>query len=213
MSFLYNLILIRHGQAEHLVGPLVGGWTDTDLTEVGRKQVEMLAARLKKEMCGSQVTILCSDLKRAIHTAEIIGREFNLTPQLAPELRELNNGIAAGMTKDEARRYFREPTHPLVDWEPYLGAETWRQFYHKVAVFMEESLDRFDDSILVVTHGGTIMQIISWWLRLDKVTISNVSFKTDPTSITVLSKSTLDERTIERLNDTAHLYNTDLFKS
>jgi hypothetical protein len=57
------------------------------------------------------------------------------------------------------------------------------------------------------------MQIISWWLRLDMVTISNVSFKTDPTSITVLGKSTLDERTIERLNDTAHLYNTELLKS
>ena len=191
---------------------MVGGWTDTELTELGRRQVEALAARLKTEMCESQVTILCSDLKRATQTAEIIGRVLNMSPQPAPELRELNNGIAAGMTKDEASRYFREPTHPLVDWEPYPGAETWRQFYHRVATFMEYSSDRFDDSVLVVTHGGTIIQIISWWLRLDMDTISNVSFKTDPASITALGKSTLDERTIERLNDTAHLYAADLSK-
>lgn len=212
VSFLDHLDLIRHGQAEHLVGSLVGGWTDTELTELGRRQVEALAARLKKEICGSQVTILCSDLKRAMQTAEIIGRALDLTPQPAPELRELNNGIAAGMTKDEARRYFREPTHPLVDWKPYPEAETWRQFYHRVAAFMEYSSDRFDDSVLVVTHGGTIIQIISWWLRLDMDTISNVSFKTDPASITALGTSTLDERTIERLNDTAHLYAASLSK-
>ena len=207
------LILVRHGQAESNVGDLTGGWSQTALTDLGCLQARLVARRLKRELEGVEPVFFHSDLKRAAQTAEVIAEETGLNPLPEPGLRELNNGIAAGMTKDEARRYFREPTHPLVDWEPYPGAETWRQFYHRVAAFMEESSDRFDDSILVVTHGGTIMQIISWWLRLDMVTISNVSFKTDPTSITVLGKSTLDERTIERLNDTAHLYTTDLLKS
>ena len=40
------IILVRHGEATHHTEHLTGGWTDSDLTEAGRRQLEALAAKL-----------------------------------------------------------------------------------------------------------------------------------------------------------------------
>lgn len=37
------IILVRHGEATHHTQHLTGGWTDSDLTEAGRRQLEALA--------------------------------------------------------------------------------------------------------------------------------------------------------------------------
>ena len=40
------IILVRHGEATHHTLKLTGGWTDSDLTEKGRWQIEMAAKKL-----------------------------------------------------------------------------------------------------------------------------------------------------------------------
>ncbi|MFR9126406.1 MAG: phosphoglycerate mutase family protein [Acidaminococcus intestini] len=42
------ILLIRHGEAEHHVKALTGGWTDSCLTADGKVQMEKLAAVLKR---------------------------------------------------------------------------------------------------------------------------------------------------------------------
>ncbi|MCW4036441.1 MAG: histidine phosphatase family protein [Candidatus Bathyarchaeota archaeon] len=204
------LILIRHGHAEHLTGDLTGGWTDSDLTELGRRQALALATRLKEELGSAPCTMYCSDLKRAAETAEVIGEKLGLKPIHAWELRELNNGVAAGKKKEEARTHFREPTELLLDWQCYPGAETWRQFYLRVSEYLD--CLQMDQGLptIIVAHGGTIINTVAWWLRLDLETLSNVSFRTSPASISVLGTTELNERAIFRLNDTAHLYTAGL---
>ncbi len=203
------MILIRHGEAEHLVRDLMGGWTDTDLTDLGRSQAASLASRLKRELADVPLRLYCSDLRRAVQTADILGRELGLTPLPFRELREINNGVAAGMTAEEARRHYTAPSEPLLDWRPYPEGETWREFYSRVSGFMDNLADS-DLPTIIVAHGGTIMQIVSWWLGLDMETISKVSFRTSPASVSVLDVTELGERRIERLNDTAHLYTMGL---
>lgn len=39
------IILVRHGEATHHTQHLTGGWTDSDLTEAGRRQLEALAGK------------------------------------------------------------------------------------------------------------------------------------------------------------------------
>jgi len=203
------MILIRHGEAEHLVRDLMGGWTDTELTELGRSQAASLASRLKRELTDAPLRLYCSDLRRAVQTAEIIGRELGLTPRPFLRAEGDQQGVAAGMTAEEARRHYTEPSEPLLDWRPYPGGETWREFYSRVSGFMERLADS-DLPAIIVAHGGTIMQIVSWWLGLDMETISRVSFRTSPASVSVLDVTELGERRIERLNDTAHLYHLGL---
>ena len=201
-----SIIVVRHAQSLHHVNGMAGGWTDTGLTDLGRRQAACLATRLKQELEDTPVRFYCSDLKRALQTAEIVGREISITPQLIPELREFNNGIAAGMLREEAEKIRREPTEPLGDWQPYPEAETWGQFYQRVAKAMDRLIGEQDEPLLLVTHGGTLVNIVAWWLQLDDEMLSRVSFNANPTSISVLRTNQWGGHELERLNDTAHLY-------
>ena len=189
---------------------ITGGWTDTELTQLGRHQAECLASRLKREIANAPCHLCCSDLKRALQTAAIIAKPIGVTLETVPELREFNNGIAAGMPEEEARQYALELTSPTVDWQPYPQAETWRQFYSRVTACMDRLTRNQQGILLVVTHGGTIINIVAWWLQLEIEMLSKVSFVASPASISVLRVNRWNERTIERLNDTAHLYTAGL---
>jgi broad specificity phosphatase PhoE len=83
--------LIRHGEAEHLLTGLVGGWTDTKLTEVGKQQARCTGERLSQLIKNTPFNFYASDLSRAKVTAEIIGDVLGKKPALVNELRELNN--------------------------------------------------------------------------------------------------------------------------
>ena len=195
-----------------MVTDLTGGWTDSHLTDLGRRQARSTAVKLKGELRGRNCTILCSDLSRARETAEIIGSELEVKPIPHGELRELNNGIAAGLTAEQAKPHFRGPTHPHLDWQPYPGAETWRMFHNRVAGFMDELELDGDEPVIIVAHGGTIITAINWWLGLDIETIENVTYKTSPAGITVLDTSTFEEHRLRRLNDASHLVNEGLLE-
>jgi broad specificity phosphatase PhoE len=60
--------------------------------------------------------------------------------------------------------------------------------------------------MLLVTHGGTIMRIVSWWLGLDLDQSDRVSFGCEPASLSVLKANRWNGHVLERLNDTAHLH-------
>ena len=95
-------------------------------------------------------------------------------------------------------------TERRLDWRPYPQAETLREFYLRVAECMDR-LTQDPAPLLLVTHGGTIMAIVAWWLRLDMDLISHVSFTAAPASLSVLRTNRWDGRDLERLNDTGHL--------
>ncbi|HHX65127.1 MAG TPA: histidine phosphatase family protein [Chloroflexi bacterium] len=204
------IVVARHAQSEHHINGLTGGWTDTGLTDLGRRQAASLAMRLKAELDGIPCRLFTSDLQRAAQTAGFISEALNLEPQVVPSLREYNNGIAAGRTVAEAEQLQLAPAEPFVDWRPYPGAETWREFYQRVAGWME-TLPLTDDEVpILVSHGGAIKQIVTWWLGIDIDCSQGAAFDTATASITVLRINSWGERALERLNDTAHLYADDL---
>jgi probable phosphoglycerate mutase len=202
---MITLILVRHGEAEHNISNLTGGWSQTNLTHKGIQQAKVLAKRLKQELNKKTARIVSSDLTRAKETAEIIGNILGTVPEYTKSLRELNNGIAAGKKKDEVTKYFNEATYPLLDWQTYPGAETWRKFHRRVSNYLNSFSFNDNKVIIMVTHAGTIVHIISWWLMLNEEQMEKTSFHTDLASITVLDETILNPRRIERLNDTQHL--------
>jgi probable phosphoglycerate mutase len=200
------IILVRHAQSQHHVNGMTGGWTDTGLTDLGHRQAACLASRLKQDLEDMPVRLVCSDLKRALETAEVVGQEIGVSPQQVPEIREFNNGIAAGMMRKEADKIRRELTEPFIDWQPYPEAETWRQFYWRVAGCMDRLVEKQEKLLLVVTHGGTLVNIVTRWLQMDIEWLSGLSFGAHPTSISVLHINQWGDHELKRLNDTAHLY-------
>jgi probable phosphoglycerate mutase len=147
-----------------------------------------------------------SDLLRAAQTAEIVAEETGLEMIPEPGLREINNGIATGKTKEEAEAFFTKPTHPLLDWRAYPGGETWREYYLRVAGCMERITRGLDRPLLIIAHGGTVVNVVAWWLRIPIEALSDISFITSNTGITILVETGLEERAIERHNDVHHLH-------
>lgn len=204
-----RLIVIRHAQSEHHLNGMTGGWTDTSLTDLGQAQAGRLAERLRSELAGVPVVLHASDLRRGIETAEPVAAALGVPVMPESRLREHNNGAAAGLTVAEATARFPDAfAGPwATDFCPFPGAETWREFDARICSFLNE-LPEDGPLPLLVTHGGTAMNIIAWWLGLGCEALQRIWFGTPPTGITVLHADDgpgWRHRGIDRLGDIAHL--------
>lgn len=200
-----EIILVRHGEASYRIEGMTGGWTDKPLTDLGREQAVLTGARIAGMIGDKQCRIYSSDLLRAVETAAAIGAAVGVDPVLTPELRELNNGQAAYLPEEEAKKIELPVTYPLADWVPYPGAESWRIMAERVFAFLEKIAREDTDVATLVSHGDASAAIIHWWLQLGEEAWSKISFDLDPCSITYLTINKLMEKTITKLNDTCHL--------
>ena len=159
-----KLILVRHGESEHHVNGLTGGWTDTPLTERGRQQAEQIGRALVDEK-NTRCLMFSSDLLRARQTAEIVSKHIHITPQFSPGLRELNNGQAKDLTLEEARNIELPLTEPTVDWVPYPDAESWKTMSLRVIGFMNGiACQHSDEKVLTISHGNASVPLfIGGW--------------------------------------------------
>lgn len=164
----------------------------------------ILALRLERELDSTPVSLGTSGLKRAIQTAAIVGEALQIQPQIYSELNDLNNGLAAGKTHIEAQKIVLPQSQPILDWRPYPQAETWRDFFTRVTGFMEQFSASQESAALLVTHAANIQVIVAWWLGMD--IDSRSQFEVSPASLSVLRYNRFGEPSVERLNDTAHLY-------
>ncbi len=205
------LILIRHGQASHHVDGTTGGWTDSTLTELGHRQVALLATRLQQCLHGVPLRLISSDLRRTRQTTRPLAEALNVTPEFTPALREFNNGRAADIPRKEAEQ-LRVPLegNPL-DWRPYPESETWREFYQRIGEYMAELLTHQETPCLLVSHIGAINNIILWWMQVDVESRRPwIVFEVSPASLSILRHNRHAEPMLSRLNDTAHLYAENL---
>jgi probable phosphoglycerate mutase len=201
-----QLVLIRHGEAQHHVKGLTGGWTDTPLTARGRRQAERIGQALISIRAETGAQFFSSDLLRAKETAEVISRHLAIAPAFRSELRELNNGIAKGKTIEEAKTLALPLTELTIDWTPYLEAESWKAMSVRVTGFLGEIARQSKGGpLLVVSHGNAMVAIVHWWLGLREEHWSRISFEFDCASITRLTVNEWGEKTISKLNDTSHL--------
>jgi 2,3-bisphosphoglycerate-dependent phosphoglycerate mutase len=107
---MYKLVLVRHGQSTWNLENRFTGWTDVDLTDLGRSEARE-AARLLIEDGYDFDVIYTSVLKRAIRTLGIIQDEMNLDwlpVTRAWQLNERHYGSLQGLNKAETAEKFGE---------------------------------------------------------------------------------------------------------
>lgn len=212
------LILVRHGEATHHTEKLTGGWTDSVLTEKGREQLKALGERLAidfKEYQG-EIRILASDLQRAVESADIIAKAIAYKGKIeyCPFLREKNNGVAAGMKEEQAKKIFRKPaTEHELNHRNYPGGETRNEFYNRSVDGLWQYVDVEKENLIIVAHKGTLQNIIFRWMGMNmaQVVTHNLSVDIQPASVTVLGVNKWHEHTVFLLNDTAHLHKAKSF--
>lgn len=149
---------VRHGKDDDTYR---GGWSDLDLLPEGKQQAKDLAAFFKANIIDYHIShIIASDLRRTVTTAEIIASELNLPIIKEPRLREINNGVLAGMKNEEAAHLYPEMFFSSLQMdECYPAGESPKQFYERINNWFNGFITEYrcqDKNVLVVTHGGVI---------------------------------------------------------
>ncbi|MGG1551800.1 histidine phosphatase family protein [Paenibacillus ferrarius] len=184
---------VRHGSTEWNQLGKLQGQLDTDLTEVGREEARKLGRRLAEEQWDG---IICSDLKRASETAQILGEESGI-PLLHQDrrLRERSYGEAEGTTAEEREARWG------IDWKKLdIGQETDQKLWARWIELEQELLQAYPDGkLLLVSHGGFIVQI------LRELKMEPESFLKN-TSLTILLRGEAGWE-LELYNCLAHLQN------
>lgn len=156
-----ELVLIRHGRSVADDEDVIeGGGYDAPLSDEGRRQAQLLAARLLGE--GYRFDVLyASPLKRAREVADTVGQALGITPVFDDRLREMHTGRIAGLKHEAAELIHPAPPGGHRVYTPIPGGESAVDHYARTLAFYCELLDRHSsDSVCIVSHGGTLAHIL-----------------------------------------------------
>lgn len=198
-----ELLLIRHGESEADLIDVHEGRADFSLTEKGVIQATMMATYVAENYPPE--LILSSPLKRAKQTAEILNEKLSVPLLMMADLMEYNNGVLAGLDREEAKRKYPlseggRPVHiPIEEGESQLD------FRHRVEQVYFELIHNYREQnrIAIVSHGGFISNFFRSMLQLPVTT--NVIFPTGDTGIHLVEINNKNENIIRFMNNQSHL--------
>ncbi len=195
-----TLYLIRHGETEGSEEKRYKGTIDVPLSEKGVRQIEQVSAFIAEKLNQSMIqdtgyrmqdknnhasdirnheslsvtpkldAVYCSDLRRAVKSAEIIAKAFGLIPETMEELRERNFGKWEGMSFDEIKEKYPEDFNAWVK-NPLMFRPTGGESTLEVKERSIKALDRIIDNhsggdIAIVAHGGVNRVILCQLLEV-----------------------------------------------
>lgn len=202
-----RLLLVRHGITEHNSSRRFAGYSDIELSTDGIWQVEKLRDRLAKEKIDA---IYCSDLKRAITTAEVISSRHEVEIVRCSELREMNYGDAEGLTFEEISRHHPELAESITNFSLELsfpGGESFKGFIARTIKFLDRlNKHAAEQTILIVSHGGALKVLVYDLLGIGQSHWRQIRF--DNASLSIVDTYPR-EAILSLLNDTSHLKEAD----
>jgi phosphoserine phosphatase len=196
-----QIVLVRHGATDWNLQGRCQGITDRELSDVGVRQAEQLAALLSSE--GFQA-IYSSGLRRARQTAELISQPHNLPVMIEEDIRELNHGALEGLTFNEIKQNYSDF---LTRWriEPaeiqVPGGEKLTDVAERAWQGVTRIVDRHPtaQSIVIVSHNFPILGIVC------RVTATHLnsyrSFHLDPCSVTRLHRNGANAWSVTQVNN------------
>lgn len=195
-----NLLIIRHGESEADLLGVHEGRADFSLTGRGREQAKKMAEFVSKYYSIDK--LYASTLKRAQETAEFLAQKTGLEVVKEPLLMEFNNGLIAGLGREEAQKKYPKQSLPI--HKSVYEQESVLEYRYRAEYILSELLSSNpeDSTIAVVSHGGTINQLYHSFLKLPIG--SSVFFPTSDTGIHEWQIYKQDRRVL-RANSTVHL--------
>jgi 2,3-bisphosphoglycerate-dependent phosphoglycerate mutase len=151
-----RIIVARHGETEYEQPEM--GVAGGNLTALGREEARGLGERLRSERVAA---VVCSELSRAVQTAEIAAAVLGLPVRVRERLQEFAVGDYVGRPFDPEFFHAVLGSWLAGDLDPGVpGGETGRQVVDRVMPVLDEVADQFrGETVLVVTHGGVILTL------------------------------------------------------
>lgn len=198
-----RVFLIRHGQSVWNKEMKYQGHSDIALTEEGIRQAHCVANRLSGENIAA---VYASDLSRAFITGETIAARHGLRVTALPALREISFGEWEGLTYTGINEKWPDHMRSLytnADDVVIPGGETFRELKMRSCAAIEELVRQHkDETIAVVSHGGTIRTLLCAALNIHLNYVWNI--RQDNTAVNILDYYE-DRIMVSLINDAHHL--------
>ena len=198
-----RIIFVRHGQTVYNRESKYQGQMDAQLSELGLKQAELVAARLKHENISA---VYSSDLSRARETAEQIAAYHNMKVNVETGLRECSFGAWEGLTVSSVMEkypvlYSDYQSDSVRFRAP--GGERLEELQERTVQTVEGIVSEHHKStVLIVTHNGPIKAFLCHALDTGLETFRKI--RLDNIGITIFSREPGRNWFLETLNDSCH---------
>ena len=164
-----NIYITRHGQTIWNKEGRIQGHKDSELTEKGINDAELLSERIQELSIDY---IISSPIKRAYRTAEIVRGNKALEIIFCEYFKEINCGDFEGEKFEDLAIKFPEQFIKIKEnpfQNGYPNGENLIQFYDRVIEGFNKIIDSYKDkNILIVGHGGTI-KCIETYIHKNKI--------------------------------------------
>lgn len=148
-----KLYVIRHGQTMCNVENKYNCRLDEDINEVGIKQAENAREKVRDMDIG---LIICSPMKRTMHTCEIINVN-NVPVVYDNRLMERIGGVLTNTAIDD---YYFTDYYNYYSTNILEGLESLPELFNRVHSFIDEVKEKYKEkNILLVTHGAVARAI------------------------------------------------------
>ncbi|MDP4118627.1 MAG: histidine phosphatase family protein [Bacillota bacterium] len=160
-----RLYFVRHGESEGNFEKRFLGQLDRDLTPKGRRQAELTAEYFRDAGINA---IYSSDLKRAVNSAEKIGKATELKVIERRELREIYAGLWQEKTFDElAKDAAYDVWLNDIGNAKCPGGETVKKLQERIAQETDRILKKHQgENVVIVTHATPIRIMKCLWLGI-----------------------------------------------
>lgn len=200
-----KIIIVRHAQTdENIDGGLAARVSEVLLNEEGVKQAEKLGHHLK----GHKIShAYASPLKRAIHTAEkVLDHHPEAEFIVSDYLDEQKLGVAETMPKAVWKEIKKKSTEPWHLFKAEKG-ESYVEMQARATQFFNGLIDKHkaDDTILLVSHGGTLGVLLLHILEKELNEENYRSYQPKNTEFTIVEISKEGQKEIHALNSRIHL--------
>ena len=190
-TLIKNIYFFRHGETDwNLQGKGQGCEHDIDLNSTGRKQAGLVGDYLYRTGIKADL-IISSGMSRADETARIIATKINYQQPLLiiNDLKEKCHGKLSGVSTADKKsnkefdRYFelwdifKNEKDPIkqrelfnsnnIEFNRLYGDELFSDFRHRLKKALREIYSRDEKNIIVVSHSGTIHQLLQILTNID----------------------------------------------
>jgi alpha-ribazole phosphatase len=199
-----KFFLIRHGQTSWNEEGRYQGTKDTDLTRLGIKQAKLVAKYLSRVDFSN---IYSSPLKRALNTANIINKNRSSRIIVRENLREIYFGKWEGMKIDEINQKYNEDYKNWLN-DPFNNSPTGGEGFKELTIRTVKEIENIvnensdDSNIAVISHGGVILSLLVYWLKIPVSRWKSIIQRGGAISIVIIDK---DFPYISTINFTGHL--------
>ncbi|UGY91106.1 bifunctional RNase H/acid phosphatase [Streptomyces gobiensis] len=202
-----TLVLLRHGETvltpeKRFSG---SGGSDPELSAVGRRQAEAVAAALAAR--GTVQVVLSSPLRRCQETASVVAARLGLEVRTDEGLRETDFGAWEGLTFAEVKERYPDD---LDAWlasakaAPTGGGESFATVARRVALARDKALARYaGKTVLLVTHVTPVKTLVR--LALGAPPESLFRMELAAASLSAVAYYADGNASVRLLNDTGHL--------